>query len=98
MQVKLFLYIGLLTLGIILSKMNIFGERVYGSIGKLQTFCLILLLTSMGINLGMNDQIIKSLATIGVRGVIFGITTVVFSIAFVYLVVRIFFRKGKVND
>lgn len=98
MQVKLLLYIGLLTLGIILSKMNIFGERVYRSIGKLQTLCLILLLTSMGINLGMNDEIIKSLATIGVKGVIFGLTTVVFSIAFVHIVVRIFFEKGKIND
>lgn len=92
------LYIGLLLLGMLLSRLNLFGEKVYESLGKLQTLCLIILLTSMGINLGMNDEIIKSLATIGVKGVAFGLVTTVFSVAFVNLVVRLFFRKGQVND
>lgn len=98
MQYKLMLYIGLLLLGMLLSRLNLFGEKVYGSLGKLQTLCLIILLTSMGINLGMNDEIVKSLATIGVKGVTFGIATTLLSVLFVNIVVRLFFRKERTND
>ncbi len=98
MHYKLLLYIGLLSLGMILSRMNIFGEGVYRSLGKLQTLCLMILITSMGINLGMNDEIIKSLATIGIKGVLFGVATVVLSVFFVHIVVRLFFGKEEAHD
>lgn len=98
MQYKLMLYIGLLLLGMLLSRLNLFGEKVYSSLGKLQTLCLIVLLTSMGINLGMNDEILKSLATIGLKGVVFGVVTVMASLLFVHLVVKVFFHKERSHD
>lgn len=98
MQFKLLLYIVLLLAGMLLSRWKLIPERVYDKIGHLQTLCLLVLLTSMGINLGLNDQIVRSLATIGVRGVLFGIVTTIASVLSVHIVVKALFRGGVAHD
>lgn len=98
MSTTLLLYIALLLLGMFLSKKKIFGQKVYDSMEKIQMACLMVLLFAMGINLGMNDEILKSLATIGVKGVVFGIVTLIFSVLFVHLGNRIFRKGGRTYD
>lgn len=98
MQLKLLLYIGLLALGMILSRASLFGERLFSRIERIQMACLMLLLFTMGVNLGMNDEIIKSLGTIGAKGVIFGLTTIVFSVLFVHLASKFFLKGVKKVD
>ncbi len=94
MQTTLLLYIVLLLIGILVGKKRLVGEQVFRSIEKLQTACLMLLLFAMGISLGMNDAILSSLATIGFKGILFGLSSIVFSIVFVHILGK-FLKRGE---
>ncbi len=93
--VNLLLYILLLAAGMILSRLKLFGDNLYHSIEKIQMLCLMVLLFAMGISLGMNDEILKSLATIGFRGILFGLSTIAMSILLVHLASRFLLKGGK---
>ncbi len=98
MSWKLLLYIALLLVGMFMSKKNLFSEKIIDSIGKIQMVCLLLLLFAMGINLGMNDEILRSFATIGLKGIAFGLITIIFSVLFVHLLVRFALKKEVFHD
>lgn len=98
MSWKLLLYIVLLLIGMLMSKKNLFSEKVFASIGRAQMICLLVLLFAMGINLGMNDEILRSFAAIGFKGVFFGFITITFSVLFVHLLVRFVFGKEAKYD
>lgn len=91
--VNLLLYILLLSVGMILSHLKLFGDKLYHSIEKIQMFCLLGLLFSMGAGLGMSDEIIQSFVTIGFRGIVFGLSTIAMSILLVHLASP-FLHKG----
>lgn len=93
MAVKLLLYMLLLSIGLILGRKGIFGEKVYESLDLLQMICLMLLLFMMGINLGANKKIVESIATIGFKGITYGLSTVIFSIIFVNIYARFIYRR-----
>lgn len=93
--VNLLLYILLLAVGMLLSRFKLFGERLYHSVEKIQMLCLMVLLFAMGISLGMNEKIIQSFATIGFRGIVFGLSTIVMSILLVHLASRFLLKGGK---
>lgn len=93
--VNLLLYILLLAAGMLLSRFKLFGDNLYHSVEKIQMLCLMVLLFAMGISLGMNDEILKSLATIGLRGILFGLSTIAMSILFVHLASRFLLKGGK---
>lgn len=95
MGTKLLLYMTLLGIGLILGRKGIFGKKVYDSLDKLQMACLMLLLFMMGINLGADKKILESLGSIGFKGVVFGLSTVLFSILSVNIYTRLAIRKGK---
>ncbi len=92
---KLLLYMLLLSLGLLLGRKGFFGEKVYDSLDLLQMMCLMLLLFMMGINLGANKKIVESIATIGFKGITYGLATVVFSVIFVNIYARFVYRRGK---
>ncbi|MDO5061782.1 MAG: LysO family transporter [Peptostreptococcaceae bacterium] len=94
----LLLYIALLLLGMFLSRKKLFGQKVYDSMEKIQMGCLMVLLFAMGMNLGMNDEILKSFAAIGIKGILFGLITIVFSVLFVFVSDRLFIGKRGQND
>ncbi len=98
MSWKLLLYIALLLVGMFMSKKNLFSEKIIDSIGKIQMVCLLLLLFAMGINLGMNDEILRSFATIGLKGIAFDLITIIFSVLFVHLLVRFALKKEVFHD
>lgn len=94
----LLLYIALLLLGMFLSRKKLFGHRVYDSMEKIQMGCLMVLLFAMGMNLGMNDEILNSFAAIGIKGILFGLITIVFSVLFVFISNRLFIGKRGRHD
>lgn len=98
MGAKLLLYMALLGVGLLLGRKGIFGEKVYNSLEKLQMICLLILLFTMGISLGANQEIIDSLGTIGFNGILFGLTTVFFSVGFVHLYSRFVLNKTSDMD
>ena len=80
MTSKLLLYLALLAAGLVLGRAGVFGKKMYSSLDRLQMMCLMLLLLMMGINLGSDRKIVESLGTIGIKGIMFGLSTILFSI------------------
>lgn len=91
---KLLLYLTLLGIGLMLGRKGIFGEKVYSKLDFLQMLCLMLLLFTMGANLGSDETILSSIATIGLSGISMGIATIIFSVLAVKLYTK-FVMKGR---
>ncbi len=90
MGLRLLLYLGLLLLGGIIGNKGKVSEKIEKNLGRIQTFFLLALLFFMGVTIGINDEIISNLLSIGFKAGIIAVFTVVFSIIAVYVVNKIF--------
>lgn len=90
---SILLYLGLLIVGGVLSFKGLIHKNLMDKIDKLQLACLFTLLFIMGLRIGMDDQIIKAFAEIGLHAVLFAIFTIAGSVGVVHLLLRVF--KGK---
>lgn len=96
MGVRLLLYLLVLLLGGLIGYSGKISERIMSKLNVIQTLCLLFLLLVMGITIGMNDKVISSFLTIGLKAIIMSIFTVGFSILGVYLL-RKFVLKRREN-
>jgi hypothetical protein len=76
------------------------GERpgLHTAIGRLQSAGTVALLFSMGVWLGINDEFWENLSTIGLRGMLFSLATILGSVLVVYLIANLFFKKNPDDD
>ena len=58
-----------------------------------QTICLVFLMFSVGVSLGSGETFWQDLGTAGFKAIFYAILPIAFSIALVYLITRIFFKK-----
>jgi len=93
MGFKILLYFGLLFIGAILSNKGYIHEKLIKKISNIQTVFLFLLIFTMGIRLGMNEQVVSSIGQIGFKSLVFAILTAGFSVVFVFLA-----RKKLITD
>ncbi len=97
------LYLVILLIGGFLSYKNLIPKKVYPQIERIQLACLILMLFSMGLKMGMDDNVVSSFLTIGFHSILFGLATIISSILFVFISIKIadvFCKscsKGKVD-
>lgn len=96
MGLRLFLYLGLLLLGGIIGNKGKVSKRIDANLGRIQNFFLLFLLFAMGITIGINEEIVSNLLSIGLKAGAMAISTVVFSLIFVYVINKIF--KLEVNN
>lgn len=89
MGLRLFLYLGILVLGGIIGYKDKVSEKLQTNLNTIQNICLLFLLFVMGMTIGINDEVISNLLSIGFKAGIISLFTVSFSIIFVYLVKRI---------
>lgn len=89
MGLRLFLYLGILVLGGIIGYKDKVSEKLQANLNTIQNICLLFLLFVMGMTIGINDEVISNLLSIGFKAGIISLFTVSFSIIFVYLVKRI---------
>lgn len=80
------MYFGLLIVGAILSYKGLISDKINNKLSKIQMFFLFVLIFVMGIRLGMNEEVINSLTTIGIKAFIFSLATIAGSIICVYIV------------
>lgn len=80
------MYFGLLIVGAILSYKGLISDKINNKLSKIQMFFLFVLIFVMGIRLGMNEEVINSLTTIGIKAFIFSLSTIAGSIICVYIV------------
>ncbi len=81
-------YLIILVVGGVLSNKNFIPKKVYPYIERIQFACLVLMLASMGLKMGMDEKVVSSFFTIGVHSVLFGIMTIACSVLVVFLVIR----------
>lgn len=96
MALRVLLYFGLLALGWFLSNKGLIHNKLMGKISHIQTFILFSLILVMGIRVGMDEQIISSIGQIGVTAAVFAAASTAFSILFVYIARRKFFRDKRI--
>lgn len=81
--------IGAVILGFILARWRVLPQAIANQMGRISTFALILLLFSMGISIGANSEIISNLPSLGLKAFILSCCTVLGSVFFVWLAVKI---------
>ncbi|WP_353096719.1 LysO family transporter [Tissierella praeacuta] len=98
MGLRLMLYLGILTLGGLIGYYDKVSEKLQSNLNKIQNLCLLFLLFMMGITIGINNEVISNLFSIGFKAVIIAVFTVVFSIIFVRLVRKFIVLEGERNE
>lgn len=86
MGIRLLLYLGVIILGAIIGANGKIGDNLRKRLGSIQTACLLFLLLTMGVMIGMDKDVINSFFTIGYSAIIISVFTVSFSILGVWLV------------
>lgn len=95
------LYLGMAALGIVAVRLLKPGEKVISTSQKIQTVALVVVIFTMGMKIGSDEQVINSLHTIGIKALLMVIGALAGSILFVYLgrrFLKIDKRGYKMND
>ena len=93
MGTRLMLYLGILILGAYIGFKDKISEKLKSQLNNIQNICLLFLLFIMGIKIGIDENVINSFFSIGLKAFIMSIFTVGFSIIGVFLVSK--FILGK---
>jgi uncharacterized membrane protein YbjE (DUF340 family) len=96
--VRILLYILIIIAGAFISSRGLLNEKVEKNLAKLQYACLLLLLFIMGINIGINDEIINTFGKLGVQAVVLSLFSIILSILAVRLISSFTKSKEKVVE
>ncbi|CAK7054006.1 lysine exporter LysO family protein [Tissierella carlieri] len=88
MGLRLILYLGILILGGVIGYKDKVSEKLQANINTIQNLCLLFLLFVMGVTIGINNEVISNLFSIGLKAGIISIFTISFSIIFVRMIRR----------
>lgn len=88
MGLRLILYLGILALGGLIGYKDKVSKKLQTNLNTIQNICLLFLLFVMGITIGINDEVISNIFSIGLKAGIISIFTILFSIIFVRLIRR----------
>lgn len=92
---RIVLYILIILAGAFISSRGLLNEMVEKNLSKLQYACLLLLLFIMGVNIGINDQIINTFGKLGMQAIVLSLASILLSIGAVKLVSQYFKHKDK---
>lgn len=93
MLFRVVLYFGILLIGAFFSVKGKIPAKVMEKVSVVQSVSLFILIFIMGINVGMNRQVVTSIGTIGLKAFVFSLLTAFFSVLFVFLA-----RKKFINN
>lgn len=98
MGLRLALYLGILILGAIIGYMDKISEKIESNLNVIQNISLLFLLFVMGITIGINEEVITNLFSIGIKAGIISVSSIIFSIIFVSIIGKLVFRQGDKNE
>ena len=90
---RILLYIFIIVVGALISCKGLLNKMVEKNLLKLQYASLLLLLFIMGVNIGINDQIITTFGKLGLQAIVLSFSSIVLSVAVVKLVAVYFKHK-----
>lgn len=82
-----------LIVGIVVGNRLNLSEKGKENNGKIQQIGLVLLLFSMGISIGANQEVVNNMNSIGLKAFLFAALTTLGSIVFVYAVSKLLIRE-----
>lgn len=94
MVTRLLLYLGILILGAYIGFKDKISKKLKNQLNNIQNICLLFLLFIMGIKIGIDENVINSFFTIGLKAIIISFFTVGFSILGVFLVRKFILGKS----
>jgi len=65
---------------------------------KLQTLCLIVLILTIGFEIGSNGEVLSALGTIGLKAAVISILSVLGTVFCISITVEVFSKKGMKNS
>lgn len=98
MYLKLLMYLGILCLGIIIGYKDLLGKALYKYLDIAQTIAVLSLLFVMGLRMGLDREVIDSIAKIGFSAGIIAVFAVGFSMLFVYAGRKLFLESSKKKE
>lgn len=94
MLITLIKYLGILAIGGMIGYKDKIGEGLEKNLNKIQNICLLFLLFIMGITIGINEEVISNIFSIGFKAAIISIFTILFSIIAVWMVKKFIILEG----
>lgn len=95
---RILLYILIILAGAMISSRGMLSKMVEKNLSKLQYASLLLLLFIMGVNIGINDEIVSTFGKLGFQAIILALSSIVLSVAAVKLVTMILRNHEKAVD
>lgn len=95
---RILLYMVIILIGAWLGAGGKLSESFTGKLSKLQFGSLLLLLFIMGVNIGVNEDVINGFYKLGFQAVVLAVFSIAFSIMFVKLVSGFVQRGGKDSE
>lgn len=97
---SLLLYLGMIVLGSIVGNKVMSREKEYKWVGKVQVVAIIVLIFTMGMRIGADERVVKSLKSIGLSAFVITLFTMTGSVLAVFLVRRLMKldRRGESKD
>lgn len=92
---RILLYVLIILTGAWLGNKGKLKAIVLKNLSKIQYACLLLLLFIMGVNIGINKEIINTFGKLGIQALVLALFSVIFSIVAVKLVSLYFNYKEK---
>ena len=92
---RIILYVLIILVGALISNKGLLSGLVEKNLSKLQYASLLLLLFIMGVNIGINDNIINEFSKLGFQAIVLSLTSITLSVAAVKLVSMYFKYKDK---
>ncbi len=91
----MWIILGLMTLGMIIGVSIRHKKKVIKQVNKLVTISVYLLLFLLGISVGLNDELVSNLDTLGVHALIITLMAVLGSVLLASLVYHLYFRNSN---
>lgn len=97
-KIRILFYIFIITVGALLGAKGRLSESFMGKLSHFQFISLLILLFIMGVNIGVNNDVVSNFYKIGLQAFILAVFSIVFSILFVKLVSRFLAKDGSVDE
>ncbi len=92
---SLTIYIALVVIGAIIGSRPFVRGKELPWLGRFQFFALIILITSLGVKLGANEEVISSLGTIGLSALLITVLAIVGSVTCVFLLRKFILKLNR---
>jgi len=91
----MWIILGLMTVGMVIGAILRHNEKIIKRVNVLITWSIFALLFLLGIAVGLNDELVKNLDSLGIYALVITIASILGSVILSWIVYHYFFRNHK---